>query len=96
MGKDCKGTSVIGLVLIRWYRYSNHKRDILISCKAAENWCEKNTALSGPETGMIFSYSFEGAVVHSPYTTTAFVYASAYALELKKELESIYDTTKQQ
>jgi rhamnogalacturonyl hydrolase YesR len=89
MGEDCKGTSVIALSLIKWYKYSSFKEKILKSCKAALEWCEKHTEMDGPQAGMIFSYSFEGAVVHHPYSSTAFIYATAYALELKKALDEI-------
>lgn len=89
MGEDCKGTSPIALSLIRWYKYSSCKEKILKSCKAALEWCEKHTEMDGPQAGMIFSNSFEGAVVHHPYSNTAFIYATAYALELKKALDEI-------
>jgi hypothetical protein len=36
-----------------------------------------------------FRYSTEGAIVHHMYTSTAFVYTSAYAIKLKKMLYGI-------
>jgi rhamnogalacturonyl hydrolase YesR len=86
MGEDCKGTPVIALALLRWQEHSSYRAEIQRACTAALRWCEKNTAMAGPAAGMIFSYSFEGAVVHHAYSSTAFVYASAYALELKQKL----------
>ena len=47
--------------------------------------------------GGIFSYCMEGAVVHHLYTSTAFVYSSAYAIEMlrmAKNMENDNDISK--
>ena len=47
------------------------------------------TCNKGVAKGGIFSYSVEGAIVQSLYTSCAFVYSSAYAIELQKKLASL-------
>lgn len=82
MGIDCKAVPIIACSLLNW-RAAGHGDDGLVkSAKAAFKWCCDNTSASGDGRGGIFSYSVEGAVVHHLYTSTAFVYSSAYAIEL--------------
>lgn len=88
LGQDCKGIPVIGLNLMRWNNYFPSK-EIIKSSVNALNWCERNTAKNNEYEGGIFSFCMEGAVVHNHYSSTAFVYSSAYALELNKKLNSI-------
>lgn len=83
MGLDCKATSAIALSLLNW---STEER-IISSAKKALKWCLDHTSNSGKTKGGIFSYTIEGAIVHHMYTSVAFVYACAYAIELKKKLE---------
>ena len=81
LGKDCKGVSIIAKSLIEW---NNIEKDgeLIISAQKALDWCVKHTAKNDVNKGGIFSFCMEGAVVHSFYTKTAFVYSSAYAIEL--------------
>lgn len=90
MGNDCKGIPVIARNLLDVYELLNID-SYLYSAKRALKWCEKHTVLNGEEEGCIESYSVEGAVVHHLYSTTAFVYSTAYALETKKRLKDIND-----
>lgn len=86
MGIDCKATSVIACSLMNWY-FAGHKDERLkISAQKALSWCVAHTAKDGMHAGGIFSYTTEGAIVHHMYTNTAFVYGSAYAVELKHML----------
>lgn len=87
MGIDCKATSIIGCTLMGWYKIHPEKEELKVAAKKAYKWCVNHTALSGEEKGGIFSYTVEGAIVHHMYTKTAFVYSSAYAIELKKSLD---------
>lgn len=88
MGVDCKATPVLAWNLLAWYRIT---QDLVLieSAKKAINWCEKHTAVCGNAAGGIFSYTIEGAVVHHMYTSTAFVYSSSYALEVKQQLREL-------
>lgn len=86
MGEDCKAVSVIAKDLLEWFAVSNDKR-ILECAKKAYRWCLNNTALDGECAGGIFSYSVEGAIVKDLYSSCAFVYASAYAIELQLLLQ---------
>ena len=88
LGKDCKSTPIIALSLLNWYGITREQK-LLDATKSALNWCIKNTVCSGKNVGGIFDYSFEGAVVHSFFTNTAFVYSSAYAIELKMQIEEV-------
>lgn len=81
MGEDCKGIPVIAKVLMDWYAISIDER-IKKSAQKALKWCINHTSASGDTEGGIFSFCLEGAVVHNLYSTCAFVYASAYAIEL--------------
>ncbi len=81
-GEDGKGVPVIAKALMRWHGRRPDAR-LVESARRALKWCEKRTRLRGPARGGIFSYNLEGAVVHNFYTSTAFVYASAYALETR-------------
>jgi len=83
MGEDCKGISAIAANLLRWADYSNHRDELIDSAKKALKWCEDHT---DPETGMILSYSCNGAIAHSPNTSTGILYANAYAIEIKQLL----------
>jgi len=92
MGADCKGTSVIAKSLLDWYKINNSNEKILYSVLKAMDWCKKNTCLNGEAIGGIFSKNVEGAVVHHLYSSTAFVYSTAYAIEVLSEIEeSKYD-----
>lgn len=86
MGQDCKGISVIANSLLEWYALSG-EQDCRVAAQKALGWCERHTAMKGECIGGIFSYSVEGAVVHDLYTSTAFTYASAYALEIALKLK---------
>ena len=98
LGLDCKATSIIGTSLIRWYPYSSNQNKIKRSVREAVRWCLANTVSDESEAeGGIFSYCMEGAVVHHLYTSTAFVYSSAYAIELlrmAKNMENDNDISK--
>lgn len=87
MGVDCKATSIIAASLLKWYDLQPDHTDCLIAAKRALIWCEKHTANSGAPKGGIFSYCTEGAIVHNMYTSTAFTYSCAYAIELWKMLK---------
>lgn len=88
MGRDCKSVPVIAKNLMEWYLL--YPSD---GIKAAVNraylWCLRHTCNKGEAKGGIFSYSVEGAIVQSLYTSCAFVYSSAYAIELQKKLASL-------
>lgn len=87
MGKDCKAVSVLAKNVMDWYQI--HPNDNMRkSSQKALNWCMVHTANEGEAIGGIFSYCVEGAVVHNLYTSSAFVYASAYAIELEQLLKS--------
>jgi rhamnogalacturonyl hydrolase YesR len=86
MGEDCKAVSVIAKDLIDWYAVSGDER-IVKSARKALEWCCKHTCVEGEAAGGIFSYSIEGGIVKDLYTSCAFVYASAYAIELKIQLD---------
>ena len=80
LGEDCKGVPVLTKALLDWHQIQGDPR-LTASAVRALNWCIARTSLSGASLGGIFSFNFEGAVVHNFYTKTAFVYSSAYALE---------------
>lgn len=83
LGLDCKATPVIGMSLIKWCPYSSNQEAIINAVKNSICWCLKNTVSDDSSAnGGIFSYCMEGAIVHHLYTSTAFVYSSAYAIEL--------------
>ena len=81
LGEDCKGVSIIAKSLIEWNNIEKNS-ELIISAQKALDWCVKHTAKNDVNKGGIFSFCMEGAVVHSFYTKTAFVYSSAYAIEL--------------
>ena len=88
MGEDCKGTPVIAYNLLQWYKYNGQKDYRIINAvQKALHWCKKHTCLTGEARGGIFSYTIEGAIVHSLYSSTAFTYSSAYAIEVFKDLQ---------
>lgn len=86
LGEDCKAVSVIAKDMMEWYKISNDER-IRKSASKALDWCCKHTAIEGEATGGIFSFCMEGAVVQNLYTSCAFVYSSAYAIELYEMLK---------
>ena len=86
MGEDCKAVSVIAKNMMEWYAIVNDER-IKESALKALDWCRKHTNIEGEAKGGIFSFCLEGAVVHDLYTSCAFVYASAYAIELNHMLK---------
>jgi len=83
MGEDCKGVSVIAFNLLRWAAYSKHPEILINASKRALKWCEKHTDL---QIGTILSFSCNGAIAHSPNTSTGMLYANAYAIELQQLL----------
>lgn len=86
MGEDCKAVSVIAKDLMEWYAFTKDMR-IRRSAERALDWCRKHTAIEGEAKGGIFSFCMEGAIVQNLYTSCAFVYASAYAIELEQMLK---------
>ena len=82
MGEDGKGIPIVANLLLRWYVHSNCKEEIIVTVDKAIEWVKNHTNLKGPGCGLIFSYSFEGAISHSFYTRTAMYYSTAYAIEL--------------
>ena len=91
MGIDCKATPIIALAIANW-RYDEKAKSTVNN---ALRWTIRHTSPDGNSTGGIFSYTTEGAIVHHMYTWTAFVYSSAYAIELKRKVESL-DLRKQE
>lgn len=85
MGEDCKAVSVIAKDMMDWNEIMPDAR-IQMSAEKALNWCKKHTAKFGEAKGGIFSFCIEGAIVKDLYTSCAFVYASAYAIELEQML----------
>ncbi len=85
MGIDCKATPLIALSLIKW----STEKEVIVAVKRALKWTECHTSKSGNSAGGVYSYTIEGAIVHHMYTWTAFVYASAYAIELKRKVENL-------
>jgi len=85
MGEDCKGVSAIAGSLLDWAKYSRHKDMLVASAKEALKWCKTHT---DSETGMILSFSCNGAIAHSPNTSTGMLYANAYAIEVHKKLNA--------
>lgn len=86
LGEDCKAVSVIAKDMMEWYKISNDER-IRKSARKALDWCCKHTTIEGEATGGIFSFCMEGAIVQNLYTSCAFVYSSAYAIELYEMLK---------
>lgn len=82
MGQDCKGTPVIARALAQWAALEGDVRAARAAARAL-GWCGVHTDLSGPCAGGIFSFCLEGAVTHYLYSSSAFVYASSYALETR-------------
>lgn len=83
LGLDCKATSVIGMSLVKWYPYCTDQKRIKEAVQNALNWCLVNTVNDETKAcGGIFAYCMEGAIVHHLYTSTAFVYSNAYAIEM--------------
>lgn len=86
MGIDCKAVPILGCCLMQWYQLNPKQVKLKKAAQNALNWCIRHTAADGEQEGGIFSYTTEGAIVHHMYTNTAFVYSSAYAIELKHKL----------
>ena len=86
LGIDCKAVSVIAKNMMDWYSITHDDRIRLSAIKALD-WCCKHTAVEGDAIGGIFSFCMEGAIVQNLYTSCAFVYSSAYAIELYQMLE---------
>ena len=86
MGEDCKAVSVIAKDMMDWYAITKDERFRQSAEKALE-WCRMHTAIEGEAKGGIFSFCMEGAIVQNLYTSCAFVYASAYAIELEQMLK---------
>lgn len=87
MGVDCKATPVLACSLLEWEKYAKNASILREAAVNAIKWTIKHTASDGKKVGGIFSYTVEGAIVHHMYTNTAFVYASAYAIELEQILK---------
>ena len=85
LGSDCKGTPVIAYSLYKWALEDQMEAELkeraIDAAKKAVAWCVRHTAVNGEGAGGIYSFCYEGAIVHHMYTSTAFVYSSAYALE---------------
>lgn len=86
MGEDCKGISCIAKSLLNWSRLSNNRETLEKAVEAACHWCEIHT---DEKTGMILSYSTDGAIEHSQNTSTGMLYANAYAIETMLALMDI-------
>lgn len=86
MGVDCKAVSVIAKDMMDWYDIEPDER-IRKSVEKALEWCRKHTAIEGEAKGGIFSFCMEGGIVKDLNTSCAFVYASAYAIELEQMLK---------
>lgn len=91
LGADCKGTPIIAYSLQKWLLLNPRiptgmSTSIRSSVEKAMNWCALHTIKNGIGAGGIYSYCYVGAIVHHHCTSTAFVYSSAYALELQKML----------
>lgn len=82
MGEDCKAVSVIAKNMMDWYAITRDER-IRQSSEKALQWCCSHTATDNDIRGGVFSFSMEGAIVQNLYTSCAFVYGSAYAIELE-------------
>ena len=87
LGEDCKGVAVIGKVLNDWNK-AEENENVTIVVQKSLDWCARHTANESVCKGGIFSFCMEGAVVHNFYTKTAFIYSSAYALEMYETLRS--------
>ncbi len=88
MGEDCKGIPVIAKALLDWNTVAPNPA-LVEAVRRALTWCEAHTCKEGSARGGIFSFCMEGAIVHHLYTSTAFVYASAYALEVQEMLRNV-------
>lgn len=88
LGEDCKGVAVIAKSLTEWNMIEPNDQLVMSAQKALE-WCVKQTANKEECKGGIFSFCMEGAVVHTFYTKTAFVYTSAYAIEVYDMLKAL-------
>lgn len=86
MGNDCKGVSVIAKSLMEWYVITGDEK-LANTVNKSLSWCVNHTLSEGKGRGGIYSYSTEGAIVKDFYTSCAFVYASAYAIELENLLK---------
>lgn len=86
MGQDCKGIPVIAKCLLEWNKITGNK-ECIASARKSIDWCQKHTVASGEAQGGIFSYTIEGGIVKNLYSSCAFVYASAYAIEVKNMLD---------
>ena len=83
MGEDCKGIPVIAKNILVWNKIER-KETYELSAKRAIKWCIKHTKINDENDGSfggIYSYDVEGAIVRNLYSSTAFVYSNAYALE---------------
>lgn len=85
-GSDNKGIPILAKCIMAWNSIEPDER-YTDSAKRALQWCYKHTAKSGEAKGGIFSYSWEGGIVKDFYTSCAFVYGSAYAIELEQMLK---------
>lgn len=87
MGEDCKAVSVIAKNIMEWYLIVRDERIRNCAAKALA-WCLYHTASDGVRKGGIFSFCLEGGIVKDLYTSCAFVYSSAYAIELNRMLNN--------
>ena len=84
MGEDCKGVSCIAKSLLIWAEYSKNRDLLICAGKKAYEWCKNHT---DKNTGLILSFSCNGAIAHSKNTSTGMLYANAYALEVERLLQ---------
>ena len=95
-GYDNKGTPLLAHALQRCLdiiESEDRKKRIRIAIKKSVQWCKEHTYNVNGIGGMILSYNFEGAIVHSFYTKTAFVYSNCYLSEVIMNQERIeYDS----
>ena len=89
-GYDNKGIPVIASALIRCIELiPDEKMNLLKSINKSIGWCKRHTYNNEKTNGMILSNNFEGAIVHSFYTSTAFVYSNCYLIETLLKLKEI-------
>lgn len=88
LGEDCKAVSVIAKNIFLWKDYFPVSSSVIGTVNAAMDWCRRHTILEGQCVGGIFSFCMEGAIVQELYTSCAFVYSSAYAVELSELLKN--------
>jgi len=85
-GYDNKGVPVIAASLDRWKKNRSQQAAQLDGAvRAAIEWSLRQARKESPGRGGVFSCNFEGAVIHSPNTSVAFVYSNCYLSALMRE-----------